>query len=98
MVHTDQGFRYRHRSWRALIEEAGLTQSRSRRATCLDNAIVENFFSHLKGELFHHNSFDTIEEFTAALHDYIHWYNTTRISTTLGGLSPTEYRAQTRTA
>ncbi|MGW4401932.1 IS3 family transposase, partial [Amycolatopsis nivea] len=98
LVHSDQGFQYRHPSWRALLADAGLTQSMSRRATCLDNAVAENFFGHLKEELFHHNTFDTVDEFTAALHDYIDWYNTTRISTTLNGLSPAEYRAQTLTA
>lgn len=94
LVHSDQGFQYQHASWRALLADAGLTQSMSRRATCLDNAIAENFFGHLKEELFHHNRFDGVEAFIAALDDYIDWYNTTRISTTLNGLSPAEYRAQ----
>lgn len=94
LVHSDQGFQYQHASWRTLLDDAGLTQSMSRRANCLDNSIAENFFGHLKEELFHHNRFDTVEEFTMALDDYIDWYNTTRISTTLKGLSPVEYRAQ----
>ncbi|MFC3895222.1 IS3 family transposase [Lentzea rhizosphaerae] len=98
LVHSDQGFHYQHASWRKLLDDAGLTQSMSRRATCLDNSIAENFFGHLKEELFHHNTFDTIEDFTAALDDYLDWYNTTRISTTLKGLSPVEYRAQALTA
>ncbi|WP_244194767.1 IS3 family transposase [Amycolatopsis echigonensis] len=93
-----QGFQYQHASWRTLLADAGLTQSMSRRATCLDNAVAENFFGHLKEELFHHNTFDTVDTFTTALHDYIDWYNTTRISTTLGDLSPAEYRAQTLAA
>ncbi|WP_059362934.1 IS3 family transposase, partial [Lentzea aerocolonigenes] len=94
LVHSDQGFQYQHASWRALLADACLTQSMSRRANCLDNSIAENFFGHLKEELFHHTRFDTVEEFTVALHEYIDWYNTTRISTTLKGLSPVEYRAQ----
>ncbi|MBB2506557.1 IS3 family transposase, partial [Amycolatopsis echigonensis] len=98
LVHSDQGFQYQHASWRTLLADAGLTQSMSRRATCLDNAVAENFFGHLKEELFHHNTFDTVDTFTTALHDYIDWYNTTRISTTLGDLSPAEYRAQTLAA
>jgi putative transposase len=52
----------------------------------------------LKAELFHHNRFDTVEAFTTALDDYIHWYNNERISTTLKGLSPVQYRAQTLAA
>lgn len=98
LVHSDQGFQYQHASWRTLLADAGLTQSMSRRATCLDNSIAENFFGHLKEELFHHNRFDTVDEFTTALDDYLNWYNTTRISTTLKGLSPAEYRAQTLAA
>jgi putative transposase len=98
LVHSDQGFQYQHASWRRLLADAGLTQSMSRRGNCLDNSIAENFFGHLKEELFHHNKFDTVTEFTMALDDYIDWYNTTRISTTLKGLSPVEYRAQALTA
>lgn len=97
LVHSDQGFQYQHSSWRTLLTKAHLQQSMSRRATCLDNAVAENFFSHLKEELFNHNRFDTVEDFTTALDDYLDWYNTTRISTTLHGLSPVEYRAQALT-
>ena len=98
LVHSDQGFHYRHASWRTLLDDAGLTRSMSRRGNCLDNSLAENFFGHLKEELFHHNTFDSVQDFTAALHEYIDWYNTTRISTTLKGLSPAEYRAQTLAA
>lgn len=94
LVHSDQGFQYQHASWRTLLTDARLEQSMSRRANCLDNSIAENFFGHLKEELFHHNRFDTVEDFTTALDDYLDWYNTTRISTTLKGLSPVEYRTQ----
>lgn len=94
LVHSDQGFQYQHRSWRALLHDAEATQSMSRKANCYDNAMAENFFGHLKSELFHHNRFDTIEAFTAALEEYIHWYNNHRISTNLKGLSPVQYRAQ----
>jgi putative transposase len=94
LVHSDQGFQYQHRSWRALLRNAKASQSMSRRANCYDNAVAENFFGHLKVEMFHHTRFDSVEAFTAALDDYIIWYNTTRISTKLKGLSPVQYRAQ----
>lgn len=94
MVHADQGFQYQHASWHALLAEAGATPSMSRKGTCLDNAMMENFFGHLKEELFHHATFVEPEAFVAALHAYIAWYNTDRISTTLKSLSPVQYRAQ----
>lgn len=98
LVHSDQGMHYRHHTWRAILDKAGLPQSMSRRGNCLDNAMAENFFGHLKAELFHHTKFDNVTEFTAELDAYIDWYNTTRISSTLAGLSPAHYRAQTQPA
>jgi len=53
---------------------------------------MENFFGHLKEEMFHHDSFDTIEELEHEIHEYIAWYNTERVSLTLEGMSPMEYR------
>lgn len=98
LVHSDQGFQYQHLSWRGLLADAGATQSMSRKGNCYDNAVIENFFGHLKEELFHHVRYLTIEALTSALHEYIGWYNTERISTSLEGLSPVQYRAQALTA
>ncbi len=66
----------------------------SRKANCYDNAVMENWFGHLKEELFNHTRHTTAEALTEALHDYIHWYNNHRISTRLEGLSPVQYRTQ----
>ena len=94
LVHSDQGFQYQHRSWRAQLDGVEATQSMSRKANCFDNAVAENFFGHLKSEMFHHNRFDSIDAFTAALDAYICWYNIDRISIKREGLSPVQYRAQ----
>ncbi|WP_364403201.1 IS3 family transposase [Pseudarthrobacter sp. LMD1-1-1.1] len=98
LVHSDQGFQYQHNSWRTLLANAGAEQSMSRKANCYDNAVMENFFGHLKEELFHRVHFLSTDALAAALCDYIHWYNTERISTKLMGLSPVQYRAQTLAA
>jgi putative transposase len=94
LVHSDQGFQYQHVSWRNLLQGAGAIQSMSRKGNCYDNAVMENFFGHLKEELFHRVRFISTDALAAALHEYIHWYNTDRISTKLEGLSPVQYRAQ----
>lgn len=93
MVHSDQGFQYQHRAWRQTLEHAGATQSMSRKGNCLDNAVMENFFGHLKEEMFHHDHYESIEELEAAIHAYIAWYNNERLSETLEGMSPMEYRS-----
>ncbi|WP_262106570.1 IS3 family transposase [Arthrobacter sp. Marseille-P9274] len=94
IVHSDQGFQYQHASWRRLLQGANAIQSMSRKGNCYDNAVMENFFGHLKEELFHHVRFLSTGALTSAIHEYIRWYNTERISTKLEGLSPVQYRAQ----
>lgn len=94
IVHSDQGFQYQHASWRSLLAEAGATQSMSRRGNCYDNAVMENFFGHLKEEAFHHVHHLTIDALEIAINDYIAWFNNDRISETLKGMSPVQYRTQ----
>ena len=95
LVHSDQGFQYQHVSWRGLIAECGAVQSMSRKGNCHDNAMIENFFGHLKEEAFHHVRYLNIDALITAIHQYIRWYNNDRISLRLEGLSPVQYRAQT---
>jgi putative transposase len=93
LVHSDQGYQYQHASWRALLEGAGAIPSMSRKGTCLDNAVMENFFGHLKAECTRLTRFSSTAALHQALQTYIAWYNTERISTTLNNLSPMHYRA-----
>ena len=95
MMHTDQGFQYQHSSWRNLIHDNGGVQSMSRKGNCYDNAVMENFFGHLKTEMYHGETFDTVAELTKAIDEYIQWYNTERIQQRLKGLTPMQYRNQT---
>ncbi len=74
LVHSDQGFQYQHASWRILLEGAGAVQSMSRKGNCYDNAVMENFFGHLKEELFHHVRFlstDALASAAARIHPLV---------------------------
>lgn len=77
-----------------LLREKGITLSMSRKATCLDNAVAENFFGLLKTELFYLEKFDSVEQLEKAIVEYIDYYNR-RIKLKLNGLSPVQYRIQT---
>lgn len=94
IVHSDQGFQYQHASWRKLLVGADAIQSMSRKGNCLDNAVIESFFGHLKDELYCNTTFLTTGALTAAIDEYIAWFNTERAHSTLEGLSPVQYRAQ----
>jgi len=93
LVHSDQGFQYQHASWRNLLATAGAIPSMSHKGNCLDNAVIESFFGHLKTELLL-DPFICIAALETALHEYITWYNHDRTSATLKGLSPVQYRTQ----
>lgn len=94
LFHSDQGWQYQMNSYQKKLEEHGLVQSMSRKATCLDNACMEGFFGHLKDEFYRGQCFESFEQFAKELGDYITYWNTRRYQETLGGLSPEEYQAQ----
>lgn len=77
-----------------MLKDKGITQSMSRKATCLDNAVAENFFGLLKTELFYLEKFDSIDRLEKAIIEYIDYYNNRRIKLKLNGLSPVQYRIQ----
>ena len=78
-----------------MLKANGITQSMSRKATYLDNAVVENFLGLLKTEWFYLEEFDSVGQLEKAIVEYIDYYNNRRIKLKLNGLSPVQYRIQT---
>ena len=48
-MHSDRGWQYQHASYTSRLEAAGIVQSMSRKANCIDNAATEQLFGHVKG-------------------------------------------------
>ena len=94
LLHSDQGWHYRHRQYVQMLQDKGIQQSMSRKGNCYDNSIMENFFGHLKSELLYLQKFDSMEHFTAELIEYIDYYNNRRIKARLKGLPPALHRQQ----
>lgn len=92
ILHSDQGWHYQMPQYRQMLLDKGIHQSMSRKGNCLDNAVMENFFGHLKSEMLYNNFFVSKEEFIESLHEYIDYYNNERIKKKLGYLTPVEYR------
>lgn len=92
ILHSDQGWQYQMKRYQNLLKSKGIRQSMSRKGNCLDNAVMENFFGHLKSELFYLEDFETIEEFINEIHDYIKYYNSDRKKSRLDFLSPIAFR------
>ena len=94
IMHSDQGWHYQHPLYQKMLKDHGIIQSMSRKGTCLDNAMMENFFGIMKNELLYLRKWDSIEQFERALRAYIRYYNNERIKLRLDGMSPVQYRAQ----
>lgn len=92
LLHSDQGHHYQRKAFVQAAEDHGIVQSMSRKGCCLDNAVVESFFGHLKSEFFYNREFEDADELTAGIDDWIDWYNNGRIKVKLGCISPVGYR------
>ena len=91
--HTDRGSTYASDDYQDELARHGVVCSMSRRATCLDNAVAESWFSTLKNELGEH--FDTQEQARSALFEYIEaFYNRERMHSSLGYVSPAQFERQ----
>lgn len=91
IFHSDQGTQYCSSAVRKRLDLVGLTQSMSRKGNCYDNAFVESFFSSMKREL-EKSVFEDIDEARSYIFEYIEgWYNTERLHSSLGYLSPRDY-------
>lgn len=94
IFHSDQGWQYQMKPFQRMLKAKGIQQSMSRKGNCLDNAVIENFFSLLKSELLYLQDFDSIEHFEQELIEYLDYYNNRRIKVNLKGLSPALHRQQ----
>ncbi|WP_343800031.1 IS3 family transposase, partial [Bacillus carboniphilus] len=93
ILHSDQGSQFTNPGYMKRVLKMGLTQSMSRRGNCWDNACVENFFSHLKTEMYCFSTPKSAIEVQKAVEDYIYYYNNERLQNKLE-MSPVEYREQ----
>lgn len=64
----------------------------SRKATCADNATMENFFSFLKQEMYYGEQLISYDALQKKIETYINYYNNDRIKQKLARMSPVNYR------
>ena len=94
IFYSDRGFQYTNRIFHAKLEEAGMTQSMSRVARCIDNGPMEGFWGILKRERYYGKRFTDRESLVQMIENHIHYYNTQRLQRNLGILTPWEKHKQ----
>ena len=97
--HSDRGSPYASDDYRAELDRFGIVASMSRKGDCWDNAVAESFFSTLKTELVRDHIYDSHDEATTAIGEYVdEFYNTRRRHSHLGYLSPIEFELKSQVA
>jgi putative transposase len=92
--HSDRGVQYACEDYQQLLVKHGMRCSMSRKGDCWDNAVIESFWSTLKTELVHHESYATREQAKASIFQYIEvFYNRVRLHSSLGYKSPEAFEA-----
>lgn len=93
--HSDRGSQYASYQIRNLLAAHRVQVSMSGKGNCYDNAVMESFWGTLKNEWVHHQKYQTRAQAKTDIFAYIEgFYNTVRLHSTLGYLSPVEYEAK----
>ena len=88
--HSDRGVQYASNEFQALLKANDIRCSMSRKGNCWDNAVAESFFKTIKYEWLYRFKFTSYNQLFESIEDYINWYNTERLHSSLGYLSPLE--------
>jgi putative transposase len=90
--HSDRGVQYASIAYRQRLSEHDVIISMSRPGNPFDNAKAESFMKTLKTEELNARSFKTIDDARTRIDDFIaNIYNTERLHSALGYLSPLEF-------
>jgi transposase InsO family protein len=94
--HSDRGSQYAAGDYRKVLAARGITVSMSRKGDCWDNAPMESANGTVKVECVHGAQFKTRAEAAQAIVEYLGYYNTARLHSSLGYLTPSEFERRWR--
>ena len=92
VFHTDRDSEFDNAKIDCLLDAFDVSRSPSKKGRPCDNAVDESANKILKAEFAYRESFANTRELQVKLSDYVHWYNHFIIHSTLGCMSPVEFR------
>jgi putative transposase len=90
MFHTDRGGEFKNYIIDEALDAFDVKRSLSKKGCPYDNAVAEATFKIINTEFVKGKYFESLEQLTVELTDYVHWFNHIRIHGTLDYLSPIE--------
>jgi putative transposase len=90
--HSDAGSQYTSLDYTQTLDDHGALGSIGTVGDCYDNATAESFVDSLKTELIRDRSWRTRTQLELAMVEYVAWFNTARLHTSLGGVPPAEFQ------
>ncbi len=94
VLHADHGTQFTSWSWGENLRRSGLTPSFGSVGDCFDNAAIEAFWGRMQVELLNTKKWATTFELVVAMANWIDtFYNTERVHSYVGNISPDHYEA-----
>lgn len=91
--HSDRGVQYCSYDYIDILKDNGITPSMADVGVSVDNPHAESFNRSLKVEEVYLNSYESFDEAKESIARYISCYNTTRLHSSLGYVSPCEFES-----
>ena len=92
LFHTDRGNEFKNKIIDEVLDTFKIRRSLSMKGCPYDNAVAEATFKIVKTEFTKNYRFKSLEDLELMLSDYVNWFNNSRIHSTLGYLSPKQYK------
>lgn len=92
LFHTDRGSEFKNEMIDDMVRTFNMKRSLSMKACPYDNAVAESTFKIIKTEFVYPREFNSLAQLNHEWYLYVWWFNQKRIHSTLGYLSPIEYK------
>jgi putative transposase len=94
--HSDQGSQYVSEDYTQVLDDARVLASVGSVGDAYDNAMAESFVDSFKTELIRDRVWHSNTKLELAIVEYVAWFNTRRIHSSIGNRPPAEHEAEWR--
>jgi putative transposase len=94
--HSDAGSQYTSNDYSQTLDDHKVLASIGTVGDAYDNALAESFVDSFKTELICDRVWRTRTQLELAIVEYVAWFNTERLHTSLGGIPPAEFESNAR--